>query len=573
MMPKRKKLISSKIQLRDELRESRDAKGLIFPWFSGIIERLFSLSKEMADNSNTKVQQTAEKKEKLPKVEVQKFSPETFVNESLDKQEVNSNFEVQQKNLSAEVLEDKKKAPQEKEKSGAVINVVAEKVGFSKEERETLAKYNQEWGDETKLQKRLDNLESLQKDGDKLKGFLGKKGSKGIPESELFDRLLDKYTVRDSGGSRFYSFEEVIGESESTNPFKKLWMIITHPMEYFKYMQIKKRFEKELLLCRTGREIGGKIKEKVDKGVHLVREAKEGVRNVMDPLKENPATKTAVRSLTTKFKEQSKLIFKHGRKVSPDQIAHETKTLMNQISREGIEKGKGSFYKAVQKGKMPGFTIKTTGKYMVIEVLSRGLLDAIRSGSLGNFPETISNSNIWIEAIPGVGSFKSVKRLFTNNGDPLWAKLTEAGVNLVGDGILIAGIVGSVVTFGASGAAGVAGRAALVSGAKGLIKKQVLKQSLKNVAEKGITKVATKEGRKELAKGALKGSGKALKGSGKVALQTGKFTLTMSLLEEAFQRFFPTEKVTTVATNIALDQLNPQQRRLVDMGIKAKKAI
>ena len=203
---------------------------------------------------------------------------------------------------------------------------------------------------------------------------------------------------------------------------------------------------------------------------------------------------------------------------------------------------------------------------MVIEVLSRGLLDAIRSGSLGNFPETISNSNLWLEAIPGVGSWKSMKRLFTNNGDPLWAKLTEAGVNLVGDGILIAGIVGSVITFGASGVAGVTGRAALVAGAKGLIKKQVLKQSLKQVAEKGVTKFATKEGRQELGK-------MALKGSGKVALQTGKVTLTMSILEEAFKRFFPTEKVTTVATNIALDQLNPQQRRLVQMGLKAKNKI
>ena len=239
-MSSRKKIVSSRKELREVLRESGEAKGLIFPWFSGIIERLVSLSQEMSDNS-TAVKQTAEEKEKLPKREVVKPSRENFVNQSLDKQEVNSNLEVQQKNLSAEVLSVKKdeKSKEAPVKGAETIDNASKVLGFSKEERATLGKYNAEWNDEKTLEKRLNNLEGLQKDLPKIKGLLGKKESEGVSELELFDKLLNKYTVRDEGGSRFYTFEEVIGEPESKNPLKKLWMIIRHPFEYFKYMQIK----------------------------------------------------------------------------------------------------------------------------------------------------------------------------------------------------------------------------------------------------------------------------------------------------------------------------------------------
>lgn len=139
-----------------------------------------------------------------------------------------------------------------------------------------------------------------------------------------------------------------------------------------------------------------------------------------------------------------KLMFRGGNKVNIEKLGQATKSVTQDVIENGMKNGGADFYKEVGAGKFPGLTIKTTGKFIAVEVLSRSLLEAIRKKDLGAFPETLSNSNIWIEAIPGVGSYKSMGRLFSENGDPVWLKITDAGINLLGDGILLAGIAGSV---------------------------------------------------------------------------------------------------------------------------------
>jgi len=320
-----------------------------------------------------------------------------------------------------------------------------------------------------------------------------------------------------------------------------------------------------LLLCRTGRAIGGSIKEKVDKGVETVRAGKENVKKVTDPLKESPATKNAAIKAIKAFKAQALLIFKPGRKVPREILMKETSDSAGKLLKNGLEKGKGSFFKMALKGQVPGVNAKMSGGFMVMEVVTRGLLEAIQTGDIGAFPRTIGSSNAWLEAIPGVGSWNSIGRLFSKNGDPLWAKITDAGVNVVGDGILLVGILGSVFSGGASFAAAVAARSAVSSASKSVIRRQVLKQMIKKGTQKGITKVTTKQGRKQLGKSTLKGVKKT-------AVQTGKVTLTIAAIQQVFERAFPSGTVKRVATKVALKQLKPQQRRLVKMGMKAKNA-
>gem|GEM_PF-6172106 len=528
--------------------------------------RLFSSSKRMADQSTVAVQKK-EAKEKIPKREIAKASPEKFVDKSIDKQNENSAEEIKRRGLSKKIENPEKK--EKPVKGSKTVNVVSKTLDLSSEDRETLSKYNKEWGDEEKLKKRLDSLKALQQDNDRMRKLLGKKGSRGVPENKLFKTLMNKYTKRDKNKktgkveSQFHSFEEVMGKgkNEKLNIFQKFWLRITNISEYARYLAIKRKLKSELLLYRTGDEMRGVIGEQVNKGLRIAEEVRENVGNVVDPLKENPATKKAARGVLKAFKTQALLIFKSGRNVNTSIFEAETRQSTGKLLNDGLEKGKGSFLKMALKGQVPGVNAKMSGGFMVLEVVTRGLLDAIRQGDIGAFPRTISSSNAWLEAIPGVGSWNSIGRLFSDNGDPLWAKLLDAGVNVVGDGILAVGFLSSIYTGGLSIAAAATARGGITAYSKSLLKKQVLKQALKKGVSKVTTKVGTKEGRKQLGKSALKGTGKA-------AAQTGKVTLTMAAIQQAFERAFPSGTVKRVATKVALKQLTPQQSRLVKMGMK-----
>ncbi|MCF7812257.1 hypothetical protein K9M59_01495 [Candidatus Gracilibacteria bacterium] len=428
---------------------------------------------------------------------------------------------------------------------------------------------------EEQLKTRLDRLQDMKNNYEKYENILRKFNiAGGGSAGAVLDTLTENFLVEDpkTGKFRMRSW----GEMAKDRFLEKweddgLWSVFTGSWEVLKmslaYKSLKK-YEKELILYKTGKEVGGAMKEKVEEVSITVNEAKNTAQNVLEPIKENPATREASRNAMGKFKEKMKNIFRHKRTVDPLQLKNEIQQLSQETIREGMTKGKLSFVK--QFAGKHGFTFRTSGKFIAVEVLSKGLLESLRTGDISAFPETITSSSVLMEAIPGVGSWKSVERLFSDNGDPFWTKILDAGMNVVGDGILLAGIIGAIPTLGGSLAAGTAGRMGIVGAGKQILKtgmKSGLKTTLKEGGEKLVTKKLGKQIFKEGTEEIIEKKGKQgfLK---EIVKSTGKWTLTGHMLEEAFGVLFPEGTVTRVATDIALDQLPPQQRRLVQMGLE-----
>lgn len=469
--------------------------------------------------------------------------------------------------------------------NGLALNVLDDRVRGKAQELINNDKVDEAWKvleNEEQLKSQLDKLDKLKLDYGKYKHLLSRpKGESGFFSEESFDSFVDGMLIEDekTGKWKMRSLPSILLEKfQAEWENEGVWGVFTGTWESIKalgkYLSLK-RYEKELVLAKTGFEVGGEMKKRVEEVRVNVHDAKETIHNITDPLKENPITKSATRNVVSRLKESGKSLFKNGKTINSQEFLTETKTLFNKTISEGVQMGKGSFIKEIAQHKVPGMNLRMSGKFIAVEVLSRSLLEAIRTGNLGDFPETLMSSNTWIEAIPGVGSWHSVKRLFSDNGDPLWAKVLDAGMNVVGDGMLVAGIVGSVFTFGASGAAGVGGRAALIAGGRKLLRTFTMKEIKSTIKKQGIkalSKEAGEEVFEEGAKAVVKQQGKKsfLK---EVVLSTGKWTLGMHAMEEIFQQIFPDGYVTNVVTDIALDQLTPQQRRLVEMGVNAKSGI
>lgn len=257
---------------------------------------------------------------------------------------------------------------------------------------------------------------------------------------------------------------------------------------------------------------------------------------------ENPAAQAVI----GKYKGRAKdllLLFRKG-KLSPQDFTHQFQDLTGKISREG---GK-ELHQIVNAKKLPGFSLNTAGKYIVVEVLSKGVLNAIEEKRFGAFTETLTDTDVLIEAIPIVGSWKSIGRLLDKDDEtPLKLKLFDAGLNIVGDVALIAGVVTSVASFGSTAVAGVAARTAITGFGKSLLKKEARKQVVKTILKTSATAAS------------------------KIVLSAGKFSLISILVQQAFKKFVPGGKIMEMATKTATKNfLTPTQARAVEMVMARK---
>mgnify|MGYP006879619970 CR=1 FL=1 len=161
---------------------------------------------------------------------------------------------------------------------------------------------------------------------------------------------------------------------------------------------------------------------------------------------------------------------------------------------------KGTIIWAVIKnGKVPGMKLnKSIGKLARVPVGAIGIasavniaiIDAIQAGSFLKFGESLLSKETLTEAfVPGVGSYHSIQRAMNTN-DPLWLKSVDVGINVAGDVILAAGYIGSIFSFGTSGAGAIALRGGIATVGKKLISRQSLKYATK--AAKNSAKQAVK---------------------------------------------------------------------------------
>ncbi len=329
------------------------------------------------------------------------------------------------------------------------------------------------------------------------------------------------------------NWEKTEGEFFLLRPFLFLKSLVADSLKW-KGVQ---RYEKEIGFYKKAQEKGGALKDSVENFSEKVGEGVETAKKARETLAHNPAAIESVRILRAKYKEKMHQITMDARtgKISPKKAAEKIKNLTASIAKDGIKKGKMEFYTQVKRKKFPGLTLKTTGKLMAIEVLSRGIWEAVAQGDFGVFPETITDSNVLVEAVPIVGSFKSGWRLFQDNGDPLWAKWADFGLNLTGDAIFVVGAIGSLATFGATGAAGIATRVGVVTAGREAIKSAVTKQALKETVKTSVKTV-------------------------------GKYSLYSLAIQTALEKAFPEGKITKVATDVVLSRLSPGQRQLLEIG-------
>ncbi len=469
--------------------------------------------------------------------------------------------------------------------------------------------------DDEKLKHTLDRMQKFQNDGKKLKWLMGKKGGQGLSTTkQFFDAVAVKY-VTDEGTegkkkARMKTFAEVMGETQEKNGLKKvlqnlrLW--VSHPVEFFKYLSVRSK-RKELLTYVTLERIGGKCKDIADEALEKVDEAKviaDRTRETRGKLStmhkerklvasgsvENLASKS-----NKKFKNILEKIAHDGPEKFTEKISAEAQNTVRQVEALGP-----AGVRAVEQGRFHGLRLRPTGAGLAITFSILALKDAfhsLRKENFGEFKAKVTHNKWWsdmAEILPVVGSVQSYKRLNDfSTGLPQWARWAEFGINAGLDGLFIIPIGLGFVAGGVPGAALTGIRAAIgkvsTMGVKG-IAKAGMKKGLQETAELGL-KEAGKTGLKEGAEAGVE------KGSVRVATREA----TREISKNIFQRMTPSnwkalwphvrwqlgfeaifagavwawdnfakQKTIEVSTNIALDQLSPQQRRGVEMVQKMR---
>ncbi len=451
--------------------------------------------------------------------------------------------ELKEETIKTERVREKKEKEPKRPKQSPVGSEMADwslARLMGKQERLTLSRTIGIVGDEEKLKQKLDSLEKAKESLSFVKG--GSSDSEGL--MEVFEDTIEDFGEIDENGNfrakklNFENVKEVMADSwEATRGefflFRPFLFLKNMFVNGTKWRMVKK-YESEINLYNKGKEIGGKTKEKITDFAHQAKKVKR-------TMAENPAARESLRilNLRRRYKRQMHDLLerKAQRKISPKKFAESIKTLTGKITNEGLENGKMDFLKQVKQRKFPGLTIKTTGKLVAIEILSRGILEGIQQGRFGAFTETISDSSTWLEAIPLYGTWQSFKRLDADIDEPAWTKWLDLGVNVVSDGILIGGVVTSLFTGGTSLAGATIAKTATKTALKRFLTRRGLKQMVKSTA-KGTLRIGKE-----------------------ATLSAGKWSAISFAAQKSFEKLFPDG----VIERIAVKALSPQQQRLVSM--------
>ena len=347
------------------------------------------------------------------------------------------------------------------------------------------------------------------------------------------------------------SWEKTEGRFFLLRPF----LFIKEMMAYGLKWKAVKKFEKEIGAYQEAKEKGEELKDKTKEEREKIKEGYRDYRRAKTPIALNPAALEALRSLKVSYKDRM-----HGvismllrKKINGKEALDQIQIITKDVVGRGTKEGKAEFMSLVGKKEFAGLRFKKVGKFMAIEVFQRGIMEAIEQRRFGAFAETITDSDTLWEAVPGVGSWNSVKRLFIDNGEPAWAKWLDAGLNVAGDAYLLVLTAGS---FGTGTPLAVAGRMGIISAGKSLIKKQLAKEGIKRTTQEVIVKEGVKQG--------VKKSGKVIGGAWRFAKNNwGTAAITLGV---ALDGLIPEGKVTEIATDVLVGSLDEGDRALLDVA-------
>ncbi len=486
-------------------------------------------------------------KKSIPLDEEHEQSPEILnkkgkvTKEMIDKSFVDRETDTDRKILDRKISYESAKKGKENEKSYWK--------NYSKKERAALARTIDIAGDDEQLKHRLNLMEEAK---EKLSFVTNEEGN-SAELRDVFESTIEDFTEIDENGYhkvKAFDWKEMASTSwaetqESFFLFRPFVFLKKLAENRIKWQMVKK-YEGEINLYIKAQKLNKNIKNKVSNFKEYVHQAKE----VKTTISENPALRESLKMIRLRkaYRNQMHEIIemKHQKKLSPKKFFKRMQNITSGIAKEGMENAsqKAEFLRNVKENKFPGLSLKTTGKVMVVEVLTRGIMEGINTGSFGAFKETISDTDTLTEAIPLVGTWRSFNRLINDTDEPMLTRSIDFGVNFVGDTFLVAGAIGSVFTGGSSLIAATTARSAV---------------------KIGLKRYLTKRGMKLMAGKAVRGSNKAAKATANIAkdavVSAGKWSAVSFGLQKTFEKYAPEG----IVESIAVKALSPQQQRMLEM--------
>lgn len=172
-----------------------------------------------------------------------------------------------------------------------------------------------------------------------------------------------------------------------------------------------------------------------------------------------------------------------------------TTNLFEKVKNGGTRK---EFLELIKQKKIPGISLtekassamrKMSGVPVaglgVASAINISILDAVRDGDFGSFFKSVTSKQTLMESfIPGIGIRNSIRRS-QESDDPTWLKGVDVGINVLGDGLMAAGIIGGIFTGGTSALGAYAAKGSILAVARGWMTKQSLKYASKKLLKTG----------------------------------------------------------------------------------------
>jgi len=521
------------------------------------------------------------------------FHLKRTVDKALGKKEVTSESFGDKRELKEEVKESAEKVPQKSFKESFVKRVIKTSLGLLGFGigKEILSKKGTEAVSQTTAELLTDD-KKLKIANDKLEKELNDESSlihkfhyeKDPAKKEELEKKIEKY--RDKNFKFWDMVKDTWSETAENNEgekrgfFSHLWHSVGKLFKnYFFYKGVKKA-EKAGLLKLS--EEAGIIKKKGEKAVESVQEKIRQVKQVKKAGTKvrvlRKASDIPAKDLVKTFEDETSSLYKSlaERKISNKTLAKGLEEANIKLFKRASENGQvKELLKLMKKGKISGlelpakFSAESQGVMrrltklkinpfsMAIGVaLTEVGMNAHNKGGFSSFGKSLISKETLTEAfIPGVGTWRSIKRNWHNSQTPTWLKVTDIGLNVLGDAWLTAGYVSSFFSFGGGAVAGVAGRTALL----GLGKRLLTREGVEIAAKAAGKKIVAKETRQA----ALKAVGKTVKDGAKIAVIGSAATFA---LQVAMKKFFNKDKVNEAFN----EMLSKEQRRSLELAKRAK---
>ncbi len=497
-----------------------------------------SIVKDIAKKSREKIETKVSNLSPLEKI-TEGFHLNQKIDKAIDKKAVTVKTHIDKTELKEEVKESAEK-PQKKVKKSLIKRGIKAALGIlgfgigkeilSKKTTENVAGEAAELltDDEKlkaandKLQEQLDNKNSLlhklhhEKDPAKKAALKAKIKKYRDKKFGIMDMMKDtwKETAVDENGKKRGFLSHLwhsIGKFFSTNIAFYFGVKKAEKAGLFKLQEEAEELKRE------GKELQKSAKEKMREGKQLSRASKEsGVRHLR---KNKIPAKDLVKNFEKEIAEL-KIKFNKG-EISAEVFGQRMEEANVKLFREAkANRQVKPLLKLMKKGKVPGmelpanfsvknknpaknlFKLKVNPISMAVSVaITKAVLDGKEKSSWKEIGRSLVSKETLTEAfVPGVGTWRSLKRNWNNSSAPTWLKITDVGLNVVGDVMLAAGYIGSLFSFGGGAAVGVAGRTAVV----GLGKRWLTREGVKIAAKQAGKAVVTKEGRKMVLNSAKK---------------------------------------------------------------------